>query len=206
MTVTELLSRAKQAIAAGEMSLRVAAEDISAAQKQGATQRQIAEAIGKSAAWVNRLLKWRESDYQDDTAFGAQSKASRQRAKRVHSAEREMDSAATTSEQAQAAAARARAETAKAEAEKAKADARKSKEEARARAYAQSSGTFSDDSKKLESGQRERLVKLLGMLGSNLAGERENAAVAVEKHRRILGMSWDELIIPDSVAVHARAA
>ena len=59
MTVTELLSRAKQAIESGETSLRAAAEDIAAAQEQGATQRQIGEAVGKSAAWVNRLLKWR---------------------------------------------------------------------------------------------------------------------------------------------------
>jgi hypothetical protein len=70
MSVTELLSRAKQAIESGETSLRAAADDIAAAEEQGATQRQIAEAVGKSAAWVNRLLKWRESGYQDDTAFG----------------------------------------------------------------------------------------------------------------------------------------
>jgi hypothetical protein len=113
-TVTELLSRAKHAIEAGETSLRAAADDIAAAQEQGATQRQIAEAVGKSAAWVNRLLKWRESGYQDVTPFGAQAKASRQRANRVQSTEQKQRPA-STSEEAQAAAARARAETAKAE-------------------------------------------------------------------------------------------
>ena len=112
MTVTELLSRAKRAIKSGETSLRAAAEDIAAAHEQGATQRQIGEAVGKSAAWVNRLLKWRESGYEDDTAFGPQAKASRQRANRVQSPEQKP---ATTSEQAEAAAARARAEAAKAE-------------------------------------------------------------------------------------------
>jgi hypothetical protein len=50
-TVSELLIRAKHAIESGETSLRTAAEDIAAAQAQGATQRQIAEAVGKSAAW-----------------------------------------------------------------------------------------------------------------------------------------------------------
>ena len=104
MSVTELLSRARRAIESGEASLRAAAEDIAVAQEQGATQRQIAEAIGKSAAWVNRLLKWRESGYQDDTAFGPQAKASRQRAQRVQAPERQRRKPATTSEQAQAAA------------------------------------------------------------------------------------------------------
>jgi transposase len=103
MSVTELLSRAKQAIESGETSLRAAADDIAAAEEQGATQRQIAEAVGKSAAWVNRLLKWRESGYQDDTAFGPQAKASRQRARRVQSPERKNQKPASTSEQARVA-------------------------------------------------------------------------------------------------------
>jgi len=130
MTITELLSRAKHAIESGETSLHAAAEDIASAQEQGATQRQIAEAVGKSPAWVNRLLKWRESGYQDATAFGPQAKASRQRAERVQATEQKKQKPATTSEQAQATAARARAETAKAEAARAKADAQKAKAEA----------------------------------------------------------------------------
>lgn len=55
---------------------------IAAAQERGATQRQIADAVGKSPAWVNRLLKWRESGY-DDTPFEPESKARRQRARSV---------------------------------------------------------------------------------------------------------------------------
>ena len=50
MTVPELLHRAKRAIESGEISLRAAAEDIAAARERGATQRQIAESVGKSAA------------------------------------------------------------------------------------------------------------------------------------------------------------
>jgi hypothetical protein len=55
------------------------------------------------------------------------------------------------------------------------------------------------------SGPRELLVKALGMLGSDHAGERANAALAVEKQRAKLGMTWDELIIPADEA-KARAA
>lgn len=219
-TVPELLSRAKQAIESGETSLHTAAEDIAAAQEQGATQRQIAEAVGKSAAWVNRLLQWRQRGYQDGTAFGPQAKASRQRAQCVQATEQKKLKPATTSEQAQAAAARARAETAKAEAAKAKADAQKAKAEAakakadarkataEAKAKAESffRGAFGDATKKkVHSGPRELLVKALGMLGSNQAGERANAALVVEKQRAKLGMTWDQLIIPADEA-KARAA
>lgn len=77
MTLAELLSRAKHAIESGETSLFAAAEYIAAAQDQGASQRQIAKAVGKSAAWVNRLLKWRQGGYRDATAFGPQTKAGR---------------------------------------------------------------------------------------------------------------------------------
>ena len=168
VTITELLSRAKDAIASGEIALHAAAEDIAAAQEQGATQRQIAEAVGKSAAWINRLLKWRQSGYQDGSAFGPQAKASRQRAaQRVQATEHTVQATeqkkhqkqkpATTSEQAQAC----------------------------------GRVTFW-----FPEGERELLVKALGMLGSDHVGERESAALVVEKQRAKLGMTWEELIIP----------
>src|SRR5688500_16931370 len=100
LSVPELLRRARIALEAGEISLRQAAEDIAAAQEQGATHRQIADAVGKSAAWVNRLLQWRRSGYRDGTAFGPQAKASRQRAQAVHSTEQK---SANTKEEAAAA-------------------------------------------------------------------------------------------------------
>jgi hypothetical protein len=220
MTPTELLGRAKRAIESGENSLHSAAEDIAAAQAQGATQRQIAEAVGKSAAWVNRLLAWRQSGYRDGTAFGPQAKASRERAKCVQSNEQKKQNPATTSEQVQAAAARARAETAKAEAARAKADAQRAKAEAakakadartaraeeKAKAYSFFGGAFGGTTeKKIHSGARELLVKALGMLGSDQAGVRANAAVVVEKQRAKLGMTWNELIISADEA-EARAA
>jgi sRNA-binding protein len=155
---------------------------------------------------VNRLLRWRQSGYRDDTAFGPQAKASRQRAKRVQATE---PKPATTSEQAQAAAARARAETAKAEAAKAKPDAQKAKAEAakaradartarakeKAKAYSFFRGASGNSTPKIDSRQRELLVKSLGMLGSDHAGERADAAVVVEKQRTQIGMTWDELIV-----------
>jgi hypothetical protein len=41
---------------------------------------------------------------------------------------------------------------------------------------------------------RERLTKLLGMLGSEHAGERDNAARAIERLLREHGLSWDDLL------------
>jgi hypothetical protein len=205
IAVSELLRRAKQAIESGETSLQAAAEDLAAAQERGATQRQIAEAVGKSAGWVNRLLKWRVGGFSDGTAFGPQAKASRQRARRVQSTERQKR--ATTSEQVQAATTRARAETAKAEAAKAKADAQKAKAEAaKAKAEARRASArlkfdffrdaFGSRKKKtIHSGPRDLLVKALGMLGSDQPGERANAALVVENQRAKLDMTWDELII-----------
>ncbi len=76
----ELLTKARDAIELGE-------EAFEAAQKKGASQRQIAEVLGKSAAWVNALLKWRRSGCKD-TPFGPQSKASRGRADGVQAAKR----------------------------------------------------------------------------------------------------------------------
>ena len=41
---------------------------------------------------------------------------------------------------------------------------------------------------------RLRLVRLLGMLGSEHAGERANAAQLAEQLRRKSGKSWDDLL------------
>jgi hypothetical protein len=77
-TKQSLLSRAKAAIEAGQQSMEDAAEALGLAQEEhAATQREMAEAVGKSAAWVNALLKWRRSGYQDDSPFGPKTKAGR---------------------------------------------------------------------------------------------------------------------------------
>ena len=51
MSIADLLNRAKINIEAGEDRLHQAAEDIAAASEQGATQRKIAELVGKSVDW-----------------------------------------------------------------------------------------------------------------------------------------------------------
>jgi hypothetical protein len=200
MSVSALLLRARAAIAAGEKSLREAAEDIAAAQEQGATQRDIASAVGKSAAWVNQLLKWRAAGY-GQTAFGPAKAAQRAAFRQSEQAKK---SKPKTTEQAEAERAKAKAQKAKADAAKAKADAAKAKAEAqRARdeakraereAYANMFAGF-HPKREIHSGDRTLLVKALGMLGSDQDGEVLNAARMAEKLRRKLGMSWDKLIV-----------
>jgi hypothetical protein len=67
LTTEELIARAKQHIGVGETSrnasFRAAAYDMALAHAQGAKQRDIAKGVGKSVAWVNRLLKWQETGY-----------------------------------------------------------------------------------------------------------------------------------------------
>ena len=43
---------------------------------------------------------------------------------------------------------------------------------------------------------RERLVKLCGMFGSDHPGERANAAAAADKMIRDAGMRWPEVLLP----------
>jgi hypothetical protein len=76
-TKAEVLSRAKVAIEAGE-SPRDSAERLASVQENfRATQREIAEAVGRSAGWVNRLLKWRRSGYEEYSPFGPTTTAGR---------------------------------------------------------------------------------------------------------------------------------
>ena len=75
---TELLSRAKAAIEAGRQSFHDAAEALAVAQElHGASQAEMARAVGKSEAWVSLLLQWRRSNYKDESPFGPRTKAGR---------------------------------------------------------------------------------------------------------------------------------
>lgn len=67
-SIADLLIRAKANIEASDDYMREAAEDIAAAKEQGATQRHIAETLGKSVGWVSGLLRWRRDGYPG-TAF-----------------------------------------------------------------------------------------------------------------------------------------
>jgi chemotaxis protein histidine kinase CheA len=102
--------------------------------------------------------------------------------------------------EAEAAKAKPDAEAKEAEAAKAKADAEAEAEAERVRANARARfhnrrAFGGDTEKKIHSGPRELLVKTLGMLGSDNAGQRDAAALAAEKQRAKLGMMWGELII-----------
>jgi hypothetical protein len=65
--IDKLHDQARLAIESGERALaeraREAAEYLAEARNLGATQRDSAEAIGKSAGWVNALLRWRDGGY-----------------------------------------------------------------------------------------------------------------------------------------------
>ena len=49
---------------------------------------------------------------------------------------------------------------------------------------------------RLSAVDRKRLASLLGMLGSDAAGERDNAARLAEQFRREHGLSWTDLLTP----------
>jgi hypothetical protein len=94
-----------------------------------------------------------------------------------------------------------------AEAAKAKADAEAEKAGANARAHFHNRrASGGDTEKKIHSDQRERLVKTLGMLGSDNAGQRDVAALAAERQRAKLGMTWGDLIIRAADAEDEMAA
>jgi hypothetical protein len=76
-TKAEVLSRIKAAVDAGE-NLRRSAERLACAQQDfRASQREIARAVGRSASWVNRLLKWHGSGYKQSSPFGPTTRACR---------------------------------------------------------------------------------------------------------------------------------
>jgi hypothetical protein len=204
VSITDLLSSAKIHIAAGEDRLRQAAEDIAAASDKGATQCKIAEAVGKSQAWVNGLLQWRRAGYPD-TPFGPQVQARRERAAHIIS-QTNNRKPASTDEKAEMTAARAQAEKAKFDASAAKARAQQAKAEAaeararvrqaRDQAAAEWFGLFHQKPAEIHSSTRTLLIKALRMLGSDQVGERDSAALTAEKLRKKLGMDWENLIVP----------
>lgn len=161
---------AKNLIERGEKCLRDAAEVIAEVSEQGASQRQIAEEIGKSQAWVCRLLAWRAAGYADETPFGPESKAKRERSR--DQAPDQSDDDLDDDEEAGA--------YDQAPDERLAEMARENLKEAFQEAF-----------------KRDLLVKALGMLGSAHDGERANAALAVEKLRTEMGLTWDELIVGD---------
>jgi hypothetical protein len=95
-TKAELLAYAKGALELGERSFREAAEALSRAQdNHGATQREMAKAVGMSIGWVNRLLKWRQAGYKDASPFGPTTRQARvqhaEQRHRRHRSEKNVD-------------------------------------------------------------------------------------------------------------------
>ena len=58
----------------------------------------------------------------------------------------------------------------------------------------------------MKTADRDRLIKVLGMMGSDHVGERASAAQQAEKLRRELGASWHDLLSPQTPEHEIRAA
>lgn len=77
-TKEELFEKARAAVDAGDQSMRQAAEALATAQElHGASQTEMARAVGKSQAWVSYLLRWHRSGCREDSPFGPTTKAAR---------------------------------------------------------------------------------------------------------------------------------
>jgi hypothetical protein len=78
--IDELHKQARLAVEsaakAAEPDLKQAAEYLAKAVAIGSSQRQSAKAIGKSAAWVNALLRWRDGGYKPHSPFHPELKCS----------------------------------------------------------------------------------------------------------------------------------
>ncbi len=195
-SVAELLTRAKTAIAAGENSLREAAEAIAAAQAQGASQRQMAAAVGKSAAWVNRLLAWRHTGFIGD-AFGPESRKPR----RIGVQPAEHRSSSEGSFASESVGAEPASEEPSEGPPKQRSNVREPnfdwdwlQEELRNLSFEPQASR----PRTMDVSVRNTIVKALGMLGSEHDGEVLNAARAAENQRRKLGLTWDQLLIVPS--------
>ena len=100
-TKEELCARGKKLIEQGDKAhseafefYRGAAEILAiAAEEYEMTQREIAKSVGKSAGWVNGLLRWREDGYLSPTVFGPASKAARERKNLVQAPEQTPETA-----------------------------------------------------------------------------------------------------------------
>lgn len=208
-SIPELLSLAKTEIAAGEKSMRKAAEYIAAAQAKGARQTAIARELGKSQSWVNRLLRWHSEGCIGD-AFGRSHHRERERAGYYPGNNQDL----SDDDQARLKAAKvaARKKDRKflldkfIEEWKRRIEAEKRVTELQAEnlklliANLQS-GTSPPAAKAVPPGisldrdTRDRLVKFLGMMGSSGDGEVVNAARMAEDLRRKLKLTWPDLIV-----------
>jgi hypothetical protein len=170
MNISELHSKARRAIEAGVSKFRDAAECLAKAKKLGATQRQSAKAIGKSAAWVNVLLKWREGGYKNHCPFPRATRA-------VQPAKQNSPRPPTE------------AQTARVNADRAKAEFQTARAEVVAK-------MFGPQTKTIPAHARQLLIAALCALASDRPAERATAALTVENARARLNLKWYDLIVP----------
>jgi hypothetical protein len=189
-SVADLVAKAKAA-----KSPREVAECVSELQARGLSQRKIAVELGRSGAWVNRLLAWQRGGFVGD-AFGAGNHPER-------AFIREGEQHLSAADRATIAAARA---AAKKEDRNFLFDELMQQMAARAKAQDELKRLKSEmrqgsslrpaiKPKAIDRESRDRLTKLLGMTGSNGDGEVANAARKADDLRRKLGMTWADLII-----------
>jgi hypothetical protein len=198
----EAIALAAQVIAAADRNLKLAAEYLAYAEAEGKTQRQMAEGVGKSAAWVNRLLQWRREGYAEDTPFGAQSQerderhdertreearsGPKQESEANHEQEQEPDAGLDPkheSEQKRSGSSRSRS--------------------SRSRYRSGPKHKPERDRDGFSEHDRTTLVRVLGMLGSINDNEALVAARKAEEIRKRLGLTWGDLIV---AAAQRRAA
>ena len=80
----DLIAETKALVVSTDNTLRQIADNLARMQKDFCmTQRDIAAEIGKSAAWVNRLLTWRNEGFPEDTPFGGTERRKRERVQRA---------------------------------------------------------------------------------------------------------------------------
>ena len=175
----EAIAFAAQAIASSDRNLKLAAEYLAYAEEEGKTQRQMAEGVGKSAAWVNRLLQWRRDGYPEDTPFGTQSQ---ERDERHDERVREERDARSGPEH-------------EPEPER-RGSSRSGSSHARQRSRYRSGPKHKPerDCQGFSEHDRTTLVRVLGMLGSDYDPEVLVAARKAEEIRKRLGLTWDDLI------------
>jgi hypothetical protein len=176
ISADEAIKLARVAIASADRNRKSAAQFLAVAEEQGKTQRQMAEGVGKSPAWVNRLLQWRRDGYPDDTPFAAQSQERDARHdERVR--EQASDACSGPEQEPERDAPRSRASH--------------SRNSSRERHSHPRSAGFSEH-------DRTTLVRVLGMLGSSNDNEVLTAARKAEDIRQRLGLTWDDLVVAAS--------
>jgi hypothetical protein len=201
-SIAEHLSLAKRDIASGDKSFQSAAEHIAAAIALGSTQRDAAATVGKSVAWINRVLKWKDSGFAASGPFTEDNKQKRRRA--FSQTKHSKSEARAKADQAKAEAAKARH---KADEERVKARAAREKIKAeRAKRFREAFFGREPETLEINKADRDKLVKALGMLGSDHDGEVLNAARMVERLRRKLGTTWEILVVKASETNARKAA